>query len=123
MGKFRCEIHTRNNPMTDFVEVCRLERIAPGSATVVSGQHGLIALFNADGQIFAVDDACVRCGSSLAAGTLNGTQVCCSGCDWRYDITTGCVNGIPALAIDTFVVRVVDSRVMISTTLNWISHD
>ncbi len=109
--------------MTDFVEVSRLERIGPGCGIVVTGEHGAIALFNSDGRIFAVDDACVRCGSSLAAGTLIETQVRCSGCDWRYDIMTGCVNGIPALKIDTFAVRVVDSRVMISTTLNWIPDD
>lgn len=108
--------------MTDFVELSRLEGVVVGSAIVVPGAYGPIALFNADGQIFAVDDACVRCGSSLAAGTLQGTEVCCSGCDWRYDITNGCVNGIPALKIDTFAVRVVDSRVMVSTTRNWVSH-
>jgi len=111
-----------SHAMTHFVEVSRLERIAPGRATVVAGEHGAIALFNAEGRIFAVDDTCVRCGSSLAAGTLTGTQICCPGCDWRYDVETGCVNGIPALKIDTFAVRVVDSRVMVSTTLNWIPH-
>ena len=48
-----------------------------------------IALFNVAGAIFAVDDFCVRCGASLAAGKLKGTEVACSGCDWRYDVTTG----------------------------------
>jgi nitrite reductase/ring-hydroxylating ferredoxin subunit len=108
--------------MTDFVEVSCLDRIAPGAATVVAGADGPIALFNVDGRVFAVDDSCVRCGSSLAAGALDGNHVSCPGCDWRYDVATGCVNGIPALQIDTFEVRVVDSRVMVATTHTWASH-
>jgi nitrite reductase/ring-hydroxylating ferredoxin subunit len=67
--------------------------------------------------VFAVDDSCVRCGSSLAAGTLRGTIVLCSGCDWLYDITTGCVNGIPALQVDTFEVKIVGPTVMLGARL------
>ena len=34
-----------------------------------------IALFNVDGRLFALDDACIRCGSSLALGVLVSTSV------------------------------------------------
>jgi 3-phenylpropionate/trans-cinnamate dioxygenase ferredoxin subunit len=75
-----------------------------------------VALFNVDGRIFAVEDTCVRCGSSLAPGALQGHDVTCPGCGWRYDVRTGCVIGVPALCIDTFKVEIVDSEVMVATT-------
>jgi len=101
--------------MPDFVDIARLDQVAPARGLAVPIANGVVALFNVNGRIFAVDDSCVRCGSSLAAGTLRGVDVTCSGCDWQYDVTTGCVNGIPALQIDTFEVKAVDSRIMVAS--------
>jgi nitrite reductase/ring-hydroxylating ferredoxin subunit len=100
--------------MPDFAEVARLDQTTPGTGTVVTVAGSAVALFNVEGRLFAVDDSCVRCGSSLASGTLHGVAVACPGCDWSYDVTSGCVNGVPALCIDTFEVRVEDSRVMVA---------
>jgi len=115
-------IAARMRANTDFVEAAPLCNIAPGAAIAVVIAETAVALFNADGKIFAVDDSCIRCGSSLAAGSLEGTKVTCSGCEWRYDIRSGCLCGLPALQIDTFEVKIVDSRVMIGKTLPWASH-
>jgi len=95
------------------VDVGPVERSAPGKAVVVTAWNEAIALFNVKGTLFALEDACLRCGSSLAAGMLEGTWVTCPDCDWRFDVTTGCVNGIPALQLNTYDVSVVDSRVML----------
>jgi len=46
-----------------------------------------------------------RCGASLAAGTLDGCDVECAECGWRYDVVTGCVRGVPTLRLDTFAVQ------------------
>jgi len=101
--------------MPDFAEVARLDQIKSGTATVVSVAASAVALFNVEGRLFAVDDCCVRCGSSLASGTLQGVAVACPGCNWQYDVTNGCVQGIAALCIDTFEVKIEDSRVMVAT--------
>ena len=103
--------------MGDFVEIARPARVAPGTAVRVAiAEHCAVALFEVGDRMFAIGDLCVRCGTSLAQGTLRGTIVSCCGCDWRYDITTGCVNDIPALRIDTFETKVVESRILIATT-------
>jgi nitrite reductase/ring-hydroxylating ferredoxin subunit len=101
--------------MENFVEVAALSQVPAGCGIVVSIAGMPVALFNSNGRIFAVEDACVRCGASLAAGTLHAVNVACSGCDWKYELTTGCVNGIPALKIDTFQVEVVDARVRVAS--------
>jgi len=103
--------------MAAFVDIARLDHILAGAAIVVSVNGTAIAVFNIDGSLFAVDDSCVRCGSSLAAGLLSGSHVTCSKCEWRYDVTNGRVNGIPALRIDTFEVRTVGARVMVADTV------
>jgi len=98
------------------MEVAPLEQLACGSAILCALDHTVVAMFNVDGHVFAVDDLCVRCGSSLAAGKLVGRLVTCSGCDWQYDVGIGCVRGVPALCIDTFEAKIVDGRVLVRKT-------
>lgn len=99
--------------MHQLVEIASVDRIAPGTALAVAVAGETIALFNIEGRVFALCDACIRCGSSLAIGSVDGTSVACIGCGWRYDITSGFVLGIPGLRNDTFDVTVVDAHVMI----------
>ena len=99
--------------MHELVDVATVDRIAPGSAVSVIVAGETIALFNIGGHLFALDDACIRCGSSLAIGVVDGTSVVCASCDWRYDVASGCVDGIPGLRSDTFEVEVVDTHVMV----------
>lgn len=99
--------------MQELVDIASVDRISPGSALAVTIAGETIALFNVDGRLFALDDACIRCGSSLAIGVLDGVTVECCGCGWRYDVTSGCVQGIPGLHSDMFEVAIVDAHVMI----------
>jgi nitrite reductase/ring-hydroxylating ferredoxin subunit len=103
--------------MPPFARVLALDCLAPGAASATAIEGSTVALFNVGGSIYAIDDFCMRCGGSLAAGTLSGTLVACSGCDWEYDVVTGSVTGIPALRIDTFEVRVAGPDVLVPTPL------
>jgi 3-phenylpropionate/trans-cinnamate dioxygenase ferredoxin subunit len=100
--------------MPQFVEVARLDDFIAGGSIVVRVADTAVALFNVAGQLFAIGDSCVRCGSSLAGGLLLGRAVVCSRCQWQYDVATGCLNGIPSLRIDTFQVRTLGARVMVA---------
>ena len=100
--------------MTRFVEVARLQHIAAGAPIVVIVRETAVAVFKVDGRLFAIEDSCVRCGASIAAGSLRGSEVTCSGCDWRYDVVNGRVDGIPALQVETFEVRTQGARVLVA---------
>ena len=102
---------------THFIDAARLANIAAGTGCVFVAAEANIALFNVDGTIFAIDDWCLRCGSSLAAGELNRTTVTCPGCNWRYDIKQGFLCALPALRIDRYEVKVVKSRIMLGGPL------
>lgn len=97
-----------------FVDIGTIEHIAAGAVITISVPTGTVAVFNAGGRIFAIDDGCVRCGASLAEGLLVGMTVTCPNCDWRYDVESGCVQGIPSLRTDTYEVKIVGSRIMVS---------
>ena len=94
-----------------FVAVAGLDQITSARAIVIGDTT--VALFRVGGCVFALDDACIRCGASLAAGALDGGIVSCSACGWRYDIKTGSVIGVAALRTDTFEVGIADSRVLV----------
>jgi 3-phenylpropionate/trans-cinnamate dioxygenase ferredoxin subunit len=102
--------------MSDFVEVASTEHVVPGTGALVKVSDTAVAVFNIRGEIFAIDDVCIRCGSSLAAGELHATLIRCPRCGWRYDVTTGCVNGVPALRIQTFEAKVADAAILVANT-------
>ena len=99
--------------MMPLVEIALVEQFAPGSATSIPVGYSVVALFNVDGSLFAIDDTCARCGFSLSKGNLEHHQVVCADCGWRYDLMTGCVSGLPALRIDRYDVKVVDAHLVL----------
>jgi nitrite reductase/ring-hydroxylating ferredoxin subunit len=100
--------------MAAFVGVAWLEQLPPGRAMTVTIGDLQIALVNVDGRVHAIDDACLHAGSSLGAGVLEGKVLCCRGHGWRYDVTTGCVLGVPGLGVRAYEVQVVDGRIKVA---------
>ena len=86
-----------------------------GCGAVVRGAEHAVALFKVNGEYFAIGDFCIRCGASLALGTVAGHTVRCSHCDWTYDLTNGRSTDIPSLRTDWFEVQVVGAKLMVAT--------
>jgi nitrite reductase/ring-hydroxylating ferredoxin subunit len=103
--------------MAQFVDVARLDHIVAGAAALVTVGGTCVAVFNVNGELHAVEDACVNCASSIAAGVLVGSEVTCAGCGWCYDVTTGVVKSVPALRITTFEVKTVGARIMVADSV------
>ena len=83
--------------MAEYVEVATLEQIAPGKSLVVNVAGKSVALFNVEGQIYAIDDSCVHQGASLGSGKFEGKIVTCRAHGLKFDVTTGFVGGITGL--------------------------
>ena len=73
-----------------------------------------IALFNVDGNIYAIADTCAHQGSSLAQGKLEGKVVTCRSHGWRYDVTTGYLTSSPGFGVACYPVKVVDGGIMVA---------
>lgn len=77
--------------MADFVEAIELVQLPPGTDTTVTIADKSVAVFNIDGQIYAIDDACPHARSSLGWGKLEGSIVTCRAHRLKFNVTKGCM--------------------------------
>jgi 3-phenylpropionate/trans-cinnamate dioxygenase ferredoxin subunit len=71
--------------------------IKPGELAPFEVAGRRIAVANADGRFFAIDDTCTHEQCSLAEeGTLEGTVVTCGCHGAQFDVSTGAVLAPPA---------------------------
>jgi len=82
--------------MAEFVKVARTEDVALGSRKMVEVSGKKVAIFNVDGNYYAIDDTCTHKGGPLSEGALEGKQVTCPWHGAVFDVTTGEVLGPPA---------------------------
>ncbi len=82
--------------MAGFVKVARTEDLAPGGGKMVEVNGKKIALFNVEGQYYAIDDTCTHRGGPLSEGALGGRAVTCPWHGAVFDVTTGEALGPPA---------------------------
>ena len=75
--------------MASFIKVAKVADVPEGSGKLVEAGGKQIALFNAGGKFFAIDNTCKHRGGPLAEGDLDGTTIACPWHGWEYDITTG----------------------------------
>jgi 3-phenylpropionate/trans-cinnamate dioxygenase ferredoxin component len=83
--------------MSDFAQVALLDEIAPGGKKLVDLEGRAIAVFNVDGQFYAIDDVCTHDGGPLAEGELEGNEIRCPRHGARFDVTTGKALCFPAI--------------------------
>lgn len=75
--------------MSEFTTVARLSDLPPGEALCVEFGGEKIAVFNVDGRLYAISDACTHAGGPLSMGHVSGTEVTCPLHAWTFDLTTG----------------------------------
>ncbi len=83
--------------MEDFVRVAATRDIPPGDRILVELDGIRIAVFNLDGEFYAIEDVCTHDGGPLVEGeVLEGGQVQCPRHGARFDIRTGDALSMPA---------------------------
>ena len=108
---------SKDSTMSDFVKVAALTDIPAGASKLVEVNQVRVALFNLNGEIYAIEDVCTHDGGPLVEGTIvNECQVQCPRHGARFDIRTGAAVSFPAFeATNTYAVQVKDGAV-------WIEH-
>lgn len=100
-----------------MIPVCRLDELAPGEAVRIVADVP-IAVFNADGELYALDDTCTHQDASLADGWLEDCWIECPLHASRFDLRTGVPSGPPAKrALRTHSVTVQDGMVYVTTSV------
>lgn len=75
--------------MSNWVRVGRLADFPPGASREVLAGERVVALFNCDGTLYALDGICPHQGGPLGEGELCGATVTCPWHGWQFDVRTG----------------------------------
>ena len=82
--------------MSDWTTAGPADAIAPGQHRVVDCDGTAIAVFNVEGEFFAIEDVCTHDGGHLAGGVVEGDHVICPRHGARFCIRTGAALSAPA---------------------------
>lgn len=72
-----------------------------------------LALFNVDGQLFAIDDSCPHQGASLCGGRLEGRVIQCCAHGLRFDLRSGYLLNSTQVKVNSYPVEIMDGQVLI----------
>lgn len=106
--------------MSDWVDVAGVDEIPPGKGKVVDVDDVPIAVYNIDGEYYAVEDTCTHeelpiLDSGLEPEeVLDGNEVVCPHHGARFCVNTGEAMAPPAYEpLATFPVRVESGRIQV----------
>jgi chlorite dismutase/nitrite reductase/ring-hydroxylating ferredoxin subunit len=101
-----------------WAEVCLLEDFAPGERKVAYLDGQQVALFNIDGELYALSNRCSHARGPLSEGSIEAGE-CTVTCPWhyaRFDLKTGqVVDGVAAAPVPVYTVEVRDGMIYIGT--------
>lgn len=99
--------------MPNFVKVAKTSELKPGDGRVVECDGRQIAVCNADGRYYALDNTCLHRGGPLGEGFMDGTTLTCPWHGWQYDVTTGQCMMNPAAKVTTYPTKVEGDDILI----------
>ena len=102
--------------MSEFIKVANISDVPVGQAVIVEVSGRSIALFNVNGQFYALDNVCPHRGGPLGEGFVdrNNMTVQCPWHGWIYSLATG-ASPIDSMArVEKFDVIVEGDEVRVS---------
>lgn len=100
--------------MSDWVDVATVKDFIPGERRVVDVDGVIVAVFNLQGEYYAIEDVCTHDGGELASGELVGDEIICPRHGARFCIKTGEVKAPPAIqSVDIFQIQVLNGVVQV----------
>ena len=100
--------------MSEWTDVSDVDSFPPGDHRLVDVDDVPVAVFNLDGEFFAIEDVCTHDYGQLTGGCIEGDEIVCPRHAARFSIRTGEALTPPAYeAVSTFPVRVCEGRVQV----------
>jgi len=101
----------------DFVEVCSIDDLPAGKGSLFVINDKNVAIYNVNGKIYAMADACPHAGASLGMGKLSGNIVTCPAHAMKFDVTNGCFANTSNEGVLTYPAKVANGKIMVSLPL------
>ena len=98
--------------MTKWVQVAQRSEIEHGESKVVKLGDERVAVFNTDGEFYAINNTCPHQGGPLGEGVLDGESITCPWHEWKYDLKTGCPVVTPA--VKTYALQINEEAIWIA---------
>jgi NAD(P)H-dependent nitrite reductase small subunit len=99
--------------MAEFVRVAALAEIPVGQGKTVEAGGRQIAVFNCDGELYAIDNTCKHKGGPLGEGEVDGKTVTCPWHGWAYDLSSGECLEDSECSVEKFEVKVDGGEVLV----------
>ena len=102
--------------MSDFIKVCNVDEVPSGEGRPFEVNDAVIAIFNIDGEYYAIDDMCPHAGAALSPGFVDCAEktVTCPWHAWRFDVTDGTWCDNRKLKVNSYELKVEDNEIFIS---------
>ncbi len=97
-----------------FTKAISTAQLAPGAGACVEIAGRRIAIFNANGEYYAIDDECPHVGGPLSDGYITDCTITCPLHAWDFDLKTGQLDGDPDTCVQTYPVRIEGEDVLIA---------
>jgi 3-phenylpropionate/trans-cinnamate dioxygenase ferredoxin subunit len=99
----------------DYVKVCELSDIPPGTMYPADIAEVRLMIVNVDGRVFAVDRICTHATADLSTGFLSDSEVTCPLHLSRFSVTDGKVLSPPATEpLRTYGLKIEGSTVYVA---------
>jgi len=100
--------------MSEWLNVAPVEELPAGTFRVVDLEDTAVAVFNVDGEFYAIEDVCTHDYGQLSGGAFEGCEIACPRHGAQFDVRTGEALTPPAYEpVETFPVRVEGEMVQI----------
>ena len=101
--------------MREFFKVAEVSEVLSGGKKLVEVDGYPVALFNVDGEFYAIEDVCTHDGGPLAEGELEGSEIECPRHGARFNVRTGEVLCMPAIEpVGCYEVKVEGNDILVS---------
>jgi nitrite reductase (NADH) small subunit len=96
-----------------YYKVATIDEIRPGAGKKVEIDGQELALFNSNGQLYAIGDLCPHRGAPLSEGFLQDGKVFCPWHCFDFDLKTGECGTVPSLHVPTYEIKIEGDEVFI----------
>lgn len=93
--------------------VANVADVPPGRGIEAVAGDRIVALFNVEGEFFALDGVCPHQGGPLGKGDLQGCILTCPWHGWQFDVRSGEFQLRKTLVQPKFNTRVVDGQIQV----------
>ena len=98
----------------NFIKVANTNDLRPGEGKIVEVDGNEVALFNVNGEFFAINNTCPHRGGPLGEGMLEGNVVTCPHHGWQFDVKSGQNANMPGPNVSCYKVKVEGNDVFVS---------